>query len=267
MWLGRLKGEWEVSEPREWWFNLTWHGEYSTPVNKGPYSVNEDDEHILVIEKSAYDKLAEENARLKAELKIQDDANDILTKRLDEIKNDIDFTGVAKQLREWGDSSGLRQLHGEKENEIERLKAELEQVKIESKYGPPRNKVHEWYGHWQAANNELNECRNKVRSLERTAESYRDILRDLVDCWTDTTPFSGYRESNLKKDPENERGLYESKFLSVLLKARQALENSNDEVICPNCGKAHIQYPGVMNLECSTCIKEIMFGAALEEGE
>jgi hypothetical protein len=35
---------------REWWFNLTWNGEYSTSYDQGPFSVNNDDEHVHVRE-------------------------------------------------------------------------------------------------------------------------------------------------------------------------------------------------------------------------
>lgn len=49
-----------MSKPREWWFNVTWNGEYSQPLEDGPVTVNDEDEVCRVIEKSAYDDIAEE---------------------------------------------------------------------------------------------------------------------------------------------------------------------------------------------------------------
>lgn len=46
-----------MSKPREWWFNVTWHGEYSVPIDQDPMNVGDDDEIVRVIEKSAYDEL------------------------------------------------------------------------------------------------------------------------------------------------------------------------------------------------------------------
>lgn len=47
----------KASKPREWWFNVTYHGEYSKPIDEEPFKVLDDDEIVAVIEKSAYDEL------------------------------------------------------------------------------------------------------------------------------------------------------------------------------------------------------------------
>jgi len=57
-----------------------------------------------------------------------------------------------------------------------------------------------------------------------TEENAESILQELHDCWEMTQKLPSYQEFNLKKDPSNEKGLYESKFLSVLRKTKSLLE-------------------------------------------
>lgn len=72
-------------------------------------------------------------------------------------------------------------------------------------------------------NETINELYNECADLQARVKELESILSAWIDCWEPEKVSAIYMQYNLKTDPEGQRGLYESKFLSCLFKARAAL--------------------------------------------
>lgn len=83
-----------------------------------------------------------------------------------------------------------------------------------------------WGGWYEGCGPEENPSKRAllIKIEPITEENAESILQELHDCWEMTQKLPSYQEFNLKKDPSNEKGLYESKFLSVLRKTKSLLE-------------------------------------------